>query len=277
MMPTHDSGKNFAIAVDLLSDHQPLLPWANLGDWTTTSDYTQACRQLAWRVGHAAALQAGDHVLDMACGHGASLALWPEAFGAHRVSALELQTACIENIRQHPPQGLAALAQGRFDTLPAPAVLTPSSFDAAVCVDAAYHAASLEAFASFAAHLLRPQGRLAFTTLVLPDAPAHQQQMNKTLLRVVLAQAGIPAASLQSLGAITDILSRQGFAALTIEKMDTAVLHGFHTFVQRRRNELSWKRKVSADWLKIVASAWLCENVYESGALHYCLISATRR
>lgn len=275
MTPAHTSDNDFAIAADLLTDNPPPLAWSNLGDWTGTTDYTQACRQLAWRVGNAANLRSDDHVLDMACGNGASLSFWTEAFDVRRISALELQAPCIDKIRRQPPPHLVALAQGRFDTLPAPNVFSPQSLDAAVCVDAAYHATSLQAFAAFAAHLLRPQGRLAFTTLVLPDT-SNSRVMHALLLNA-LAQARVPAASLQTESAVIDILSQQGFTDIAIDRLDTEVLHGFHSFVQRRSRELSWSRKTSPAWLKIQATAWLCRHLYKSGALHYCLISATRR
>jgi 2-polyprenyl-3-methyl-5-hydroxy-6-metoxy-1,4-benzoquinol methylase len=261
--------RNFAIATELLSDAPAALAWANLGDWSTARHYDEACRALALRVGQAAALSPGDRVLDLACGHGASLALWPQAFGLRQVSGLEFQSHCVEKIRAHAPAGLDAIVHGRFDTLPASALLPAQSFDAAVCVDAAYHAQSLEAFAAFAAAMLKPQGRFAFTTLVAPGPLG-------TALRLALAPAQIPAASVQEESAVIATLVAQGFTRITVQNLDAAVLQGFADFVARRQHELSWAQKASAGWLKIRSTGWLCQRAHRHGTLHYALISATK-
>lgn len=263
---------DFVIPVDLLSGDRAALAWANLGDWTATSSYAQACRQLALRVGAAAALRPDDRLLDLACGEGASLQLWPEAFGLRQVTGLEYQARCVEHIRRHPPQGLDAILQGRFDELPASAALPAQSFDAAVCVDAAYHAVSLQAFAAFAARLLRAQGRLAFTTLLAEPTPGPRDH----LLRITLARAGIPSGSVLTEAALRTTLSQQGFSDISLQWLDAEVLQGFADFVQRRAAELPWTRKAGAGWLKIRATAWLCRHLYRGGHLHYCLVSAKR-
>lgn len=279
------AGKKFEIAVELLSDAPAPLAWANLGDWSHTFEYPEACRQLALRVGRAAELQVQDRVLDLACGHGASLALWPEAFGVQHVAGLEYQERCVERIGQQAPAQLDAIVQGRFDVLPAPPALAARSFDAVLCVDAAYHADSLKAFAAFAAQMLRPQGRLAFTTLTQPSGEkrgrSHFSKMTPTpffsfFSPLLLAHAGIPAASVLAEAAVVATLRQQGFTDIAVQPLDTEVLQGFHAFVQRREKELSWRQKASAGWLKIQATGWLCGYLYRSGALHYSLISATR-
>lgn len=262
---------DFAIAAELLDDHAAALAWTNLGDWRGATDYATAARQLALRVGAAAALAPTDRVLDLACGRGASLALWPQAFGVARVSGLELQPACVAAIRAAPPPDLEAIVEGRFDTLPPPSPLAPASFDAVLCVDAAYHARSLADFARFAATLLRPGGRLAFTTLLLPAG-----SRGSPLLRRGLAQAGIPAASVPDSGALVAALQAQGFAQVSVVLMDADVLQGFADFVPRRRRVLPWRQRLRADWLKIQATGWLCGELHRRGALHYALVSAAR-
>lgn len=264
---------DFAIPVDLLSDEAATLPWANLGDWTATLNYSQACRQLALRVGHAAALQPNDRVLDLACGEGASLQLWPEAFGVRQVTGLEYQSRCVERIRQHAPAGLETVLQGRFDELPPAPMLRMQPFDAVLCVDAAYHASSLATFSAFAAALLRAQGRLAFTTL-LAARPGMREQLSP--LRLAMTGAGIPAASVLTEEELRTTLARQGFADISVRMLDAEVLKGFADFVSRRSAELSWHRKASAGWLKIQATAWLCRQVHHRGSLHYGMVRATR-
>ena len=277
MTATPRGQQKFEIALELLSDHPATPAWGNLGDWTATTEYGQACRQLALRVGQAAKLQPQDHVLDLACGDGASLQLWPEVFGVRHVTGLEYRARCVDSIRRQAPACLDAIVQGRFDVLPAPAELPSRGFDAALCVDAAYHAASLDAFAAFAAQLLRPQGRIAFTTLLLPREERQPALHNAWPMPFILAQAGIPAASVLSEEEVVAVLSRRGFADIGVEYLDAEVLQGFHGFIQRRRQELSWARKANAGWMKIQATAWLCGHLYRRHSLHYGLIRATRQ
>ena len=76
---------------------------------------------------------------------------------------------------------------------------------------------------------------------------------------------------------VVAVLSRQGFANISVQYLDAEVLQGFHAFIQRRRQELSWARKASAGWMKIQTTAWLCGHLYRRHFLHYVLISATRQ
>lgn len=135
---TADTGAAFTIAIELLAEQPAALTWSNLGYWAQTSDYVEACRQLALLVGTAAQLVPDTKVLDLACGHGASLALWPQAFGVQHVTAIELRGDCIDAIQAAAPPALQAIHQASFDSLPLPDALPAHTFDAVLCVDAAY-------------------------------------------------------------------------------------------------------------------------------------------
>ncbi len=269
----------FAIASDLLAD-QGAAGWSNLGCWPAAAgpagdSYPMACRQLALRVGAAAELTAADAVLDLGCGRGASLELWPQAFAVTRVSALERQPDAVAAIRALRPAALQAVVCGRFDRVPLPEGLAAHSFDAALCVDAAYHADSLAAFAVCAASALRPGGRLAFTTLTLSETGADLAGWRRRRLRFLLALAGMPSASVLSGADLRATLTAAGYTGIEMQTLDAEVLSGFAAFVARRRVRLSRWQRQSPGWRKISLTARLCEFLQGSGLAHYSLVSAT--
>lgn len=273
MSATEDGG-NYAISTALLAA-QADLAWANLGDWQDTGDYVAACRQLARRHGDAIALGPDDRLLDLACGQGASLLFWPDAFGTREVTAVDIQAACVARIRAQAPAALQAIHHARFDRLPLPEGLAGASCDAAICVDAAYHASSLSAFAGFAAAAVKPGGRLAFSTLLQAPAMTVMPAWRQGMATALLASAGIPAASLVSAETLRTTLAATGWQNTVITPLPQ-VLGGFADFVAARAQGLPLRQRLSPGWLKIAMTGRLCRQLHDNGHLRYVLVSATR-
>lgn len=276
-----DSTASFAIAQTLLDADMPSPAWTNLGCWqrpdgSPLTQYIDAAGELAARVGAAAITAPRQCVADLGCGHGASLLLWQRQFAAARVLGVELQSACVEDWQTHICNGIS-LHQGRFDQLPLPdtitALLPATGCDAVVCVDAAYHADSLGAFAAVAQKLLRPQGRLAFTTVLRPMRSSLTARLKQRLLTRL---SGIPTASFANADELTLTLTRLGFSGIEIEYLDREVLQGFADFVTRRTAELTTSQRRSLAWLKIAATGALCGHWRRRQEAHYVLVSATR-
>lgn len=271
-----DTGASFAIATELLADQAGGPAWSNLGYWAQATDYPEACRQLAQLVGEAAELSPADTVLDLACGQGASLVLWPQAFGVQQITAIELQASCVAAIRAESLPAVQGIHQARFDCLPLPKALPAHAFDAVLCVDAAYHARSLTDFVAFAGEALKPEGWLVFTTLVQSQV-LQASWWRRGLLRPLLAAAHIPAASVLTSGELRQTLSQHGLRCVAIRHLDADVFSGFADFVQRRARTLPWSKRFSAAWCKIRVTAWFCRYLQRTGHLHYSLIKAQRQ
>lgn len=266
-------GREFAIDGALLADYAG--GWRNLGLWplapqenAARADYRHAAAALARTVGEAAALTAGDSVLEFACGHGAGLALWREEFGVAEAIGMDCQRDCIAAL----PAGQGVY--GRFDVLPLPDGIGAGSHDAVLCVDAAYHATSLAAFAAVAASALRPGGRLAFTTLMASDRLADKPASRRRGLLHLLAAAKIPAESLADAATLRATLASTGFTDIRVQQLDAAVLTGFAKYIERRTRELPWRSRLRPAWFKIRLTAALCRQVQAQGLLHYVLVSA---
>ena len=214
-----------------LLNASPATRWTNLGWWTSESEtYADAARALAMHVGTAAALRPGDVVVDVACGHGDSLALWIEAFGVARVVGVE----------PDPALGVALRARiagwGLADRI---TVVTASAetFDlahavpeatAVVCVDAAYHFRTRDTWLRRLASAV-PGTRLAFTDLarLTPHLPSR--------VRRVAGWAGIPEQNLWSIGEVLPAMEAAGFDAVQVTGCGAAVIDGFRRFARRSR------------------------------------------
>ncbi len=266
--------ERFAIDGALLAGPGGDVRWNNLGDWHQAADYAQACRSLARRHGEAAALAPGKRVLELACGFGAGIDLWREHFGVAHICALELRQTCVAALQDRlQAQEDIEVYRGRFD-VPLPAPLRKQRFDVVLCVDAAYHARSLDDFLATALGALADEGRLVFSTLVW--ANGSPSAWRRALARQLLRTAGIPPTSLFSESRLRALLLRHELHELKLERLTADVLPGFHRWVTHRHRQLPQRLRWSAAWLKIRGAAALCAYLYRHRLVDYVLVSARR-
>lgn len=307
---TDQNQSKFAIDSRLLGDPHTLA-WSNLGFWQmphyennsyqdnsrqhkpqhqiqqsendAAIDYIKACENLAHVVGEAAQLRSTDQLLDLGCGQGASLQYWQNAFSVQHITAFELQTTCVEKIKQAALPQLDAIYQASFSQFPLPAAHLYHAFDAVVCVDAAYHA-PLADFLAVNQAALKPGGRMAFTSLIRPVKPKKtvfvvsplKQYFNKQMRQLT----SIPPQHLYTEQDVIKILSNSGFADIQIRHLDQPVLAGFAQYTQRQPlalNRHNMNKHTFAAWLKISLTAKLCAFLYQHQLIHYSIVSATYR
>jgi len=262
--------ERFAIAGDLLAGPGGDGRWNNLGYWKNAQNYTEACRALAELHGQAAGLMASHRVLELACGYGAALDLWRDRFSVSQIAALEYRPDCVRHIKSTEQPAIDAVLTGRFDE-PLDVLFPGSSFDAVICVDAAYHARSLTAFIAAAESVLAERGVLVFSTLVLADARSAGW-----LGTALLNAAGISSASLLTETDLRQEVAAQGLVVTTVEDISDRVFAGFADWVARRSRNLNWHEKYSAAWLKIAITARWCRQLAAGRSLRYVLVSVHR-
>jgi ubiquinone/menaquinone biosynthesis C-methylase UbiE len=113
---------------------------------------------------HRLGLTAGQSVLDLCCGMGASALPAARAVGrAGRVLGIDIAEPLLVKARRRAAQ--EGLGQARFERADATNTGLPSgSFDAVVCVFGVFFVADMPAFVAEMWRMVRPGGRLAITT-----------------------------------------------------------------------------------------------------------------
>jgi ubiquinone/menaquinone biosynthesis C-methylase UbiE len=119
----------------------------------------------------------GSHLLDIACGLGASTRLVLQQGGYAEVTAVNISEVQLQRARSNAVA--ANLARADAVNLP----FADASFDALLCVEAAFHFDSREAFFGEALRVLKPHGWLALSDILLmpgtrADATWHFPAVN---------------------------------------------------------------------------------------------------
>lgn len=245
--------------------------WGNLGLWSATAhdgrDFAAANEALADAVARAAALAHGDRVLSLACGAGEELRRWRQRYGAQDVLGVERnpRLAALARALCDGDSGVSVTAASARR-----AALPPASFDAVVCVDAAYHLSPRATFLHTAFAALREGGHLAFTDLVL-DAPADRA----STLHLAGALCGVRVGELCSVAAQMQRMDAAGFEHVHAERLDDAALGGFTRFVAAQGARLGMRAWRPA-WWRVALTAWLIPACRTRG-LGYALYSGSRR
>lgn len=247
--------------------------WANLGDWTHARTYAEACEALAVRVGEAAALGEGDEVLEVASGEGEGLCLWRERFRVSAVTGLEIQPRSVAAARETlASRSLWERARAEVGDAVDLSRFGASSFDAVLCVDAAYHFEPRSRFLAEAVRTLRPGGRLALSDVVL--AREARGLFERAAVHAAARACAIPRENLVTEARYVAALEREGLEDVRVERLDAAVLEGFAAFIRRQRRTYGGEK---GGWNKLLVTAWAAGLAHRREWLHYVVVSAIRR
>lgn len=263
-LPQH----KYAINSHLLGDEAELA-WSNLGYWAdATSAYPHACQQLANHLAQSIQLDSKDVLLDLGCGQGASLIFWLEHFQIQNLSAVELQSACVEKIKKNLNSKVKIQTESFLNLKN---IYSQPCMDAVLCIDAAYHS-DLNSLLLSVFKVLNSKGRFAFHYLMLSDTFLNLNSFQKLKYQSLLKAADVNLKHLNSKQKLTAQIQQSGFEVLNIEDLSAEVLAGFAAYIEQQENAST----VSLDQLKIQMTAKLCKKLYEDGLVRYVQISLSK-
>lgn len=260
----------YAINAQLLGDEAELA-WSNLGFWQAdTRSYPQACQALADHLAQALKLASHDQLLDIGCGQGASLQHWLHDYQIQRLSAVELQPACIEKI-QKKLNSKADIRCASFLNLNT--VFPDLRFDVVLCIDAAYHSA-LNSFLFSTSSVLNSTGRLGFHYLMLSDKYVNLNALQRLKYQALLKAADVNLHDLMNQKGLQQALQQAEFTNIQIEDISEQVFAGFAHYAETVLNTAEASKGV--DSFKIKMTAKLCRRLFEGGIVRYVQVAAQK-
>ncbi|WP_168378964.1 MULTISPECIES: SAM-dependent methyltransferase [Acinetobacter] len=264
-VPSH----KYAINSRLLGDDAELA-WSNLGYWDDAkSSYPAACQKLALHLAESIQLKSTDRVLDLGCGQGASLVFWMEHFQIQNLSAVELQTECVEKIQKNLNSKIK-IQQDSFLNLKN--IYPQNCMDAVLCIDAAYHS-DLNSLLLSVVNVLNSKGRFAFHYLMLSDTFLNLNSLQRLQYQSLLKAADVNLKNLNSKQNLQHQVQQAGFENIQIEDISEFVFQGFADYIQEQKSQMSLSH---VDQFKIKMTAKLCEKLYRDGLIRYVQISARK-
>ncbi|MER5637010.1 methyltransferase domain-containing protein [Kitasatospora sp. NPDC002227] len=202
------------------------------------------------RVLDAAELPKEARVLEVGCGLGMGCALTLREYDPAAVTGVDIHPEQLRRARErHTESAQLRFTQGAAEQLP----FDKSEFDAVISVEAAQHFPDLAAFATEAARVLRPGGRVAVTSFFAaddtPERPAQLAELLPTFADGLdLAR---PATALA-----------EAFAAAGLEGVGTVsigdqVWPGWDTWLGRLWAPDTWPRNFRKAWQRGILDYYL--------------------
>lgn len=258
----------FTPPVDALNCGSPTL-WGNLGDWSDAEGYVEAAHALAMRLGTCAALEPGQRVVDLGPGAGDQLRVWVDRFGVDHVTGVEadpdLARRAVARIQEWELESRIHIALGEATTT----VWTREPVDRVVALDSAYFFPSRRELLRRCRSVLRPDGRIALTDLLLGEG---------VWSRVAATAApifGLPPRQLLTEARYRALLAESGFEEVRMDDWTDAVLGGFSRWTRSGGHRRAGSpRRSTRIGLAITGQA--AGFAARSQALRYVVISARR-
>jgi ubiquinone/menaquinone biosynthesis C-methylase UbiE len=213
-------------------------PYANVGYWHRAGmTIEEACDALTELVAAAAQLGAGDRVLEVGCGYGASAVGYTRRYQPASVIGIDVTQVRIESGREYVAQnGLANTIQLRLGDATA-LDFEPGAFTKVLAIECAFHFDTREEFFREAARVLAPGGRMALTDVIPRRGIERADYLNR--LPPVCSDVNLDVApNAYDADVYARLLQQAGFDAISIEPITDLTMPRFADYLERLGNEI---------------------------------------
>ena len=194
----------------------------------------------------------------------------------HLLSQLKPRT--LRGVTSEPAQ--AAIARRRFpvvefvhaDAVEYVASLEDDSVDRIFALDCAYHFSSRQRFLEQSARVLRSNGRIAMTDLVLGDNVSAFQRL---LLRLITLLTGAPYSNFKNIEDYRSDFVNERFESVKIEDISKEVLPGLQSFIHRHRQEMK-DFGISGKWTGYLVFAKVLSWWWRSKVVRFIVVKASK-
>jgi microcystin synthetase protein McyJ len=252
--------------------------YMNFGLWDGAMDYAGAAERLVERLGQLLGLAPGARVVDAACGRGSQDLYLLKRFGGLSGLSIDAIDVTRKNVEHAVAQAHGRVGAGELRFHHGSATRLPfgdASFSHAICVEAAHHFDTREAYLREAFRVLEPGGRIALADIVLRRPP--RTAVEHALVHTASALWRIPRANMVTLAGYRAVLERVGFRIESVEEVGARTFPGYY----RSQREPARRRELVASRGRLGAAVGAVMNlaahgVYRAGLLEYVLACARK-
>lgn len=264
--------KRFDLSDELLNLTPTHSHWGNLGFWENTDDYSQACRQLAQKVGDAAQLNQQSDLLDVGFGCGDQLILWKDHYQVNTISGVNTSQAQVGLAQKKLRKADINAFLHHYDHR---AIENQSDrcFSHVLSVDAAYFFDERELWFKQAHRVLKPEGKLIVTDLLMPNQP--KDLLQEFIMRCLLWLCGIPKDNVITVDAYIKQLEAAGFNNIHTEDISAEVMDGFAQWLPKYRQQFEGIKDFPI-WQKYLATSRILSWLRKHDLLRCYLVSSIR-
>ncbi|WP_067514909.1 methyltransferase domain-containing protein [Endozoicomonas ascidiicola] len=248
---------------------EPSSSWNLLGYWKDTSQYRQACSEMAGLLADKSCISSQDSVLDIGFTSHDQLRIWLDYYQVNQLTAISSEEHQIVNALEACGQfsnlKLLRGSETSLDQVPA------GSIDKLLALDCVYRFKKRQVFFSHARNVLRPEGTLAFTDMVLsrPFRDRREQRLINFFGRI----SGVMTEDMPVKENYQNILNQQGFEQVDILDITDDVLSGFCFWFGQHYQELSSLTR-SKMWIRLTLKTWFIRWMLHRQQLKYITIVA---
>ncbi|WP_257294023.1 methyltransferase domain-containing protein [Endozoicomonas sp. YOMI1] len=246
---------------------QPASGWRLLGYWRDTSQYRQACSEMAGLLADKACLSTQDEVLDVGFTSHDQLLVWLDYYQVQHLTAIASDEQQMVRALEHCGHfNTLKLVRGGDKSL---AEQPENSCDKLIGLDCVYHLESRSHFFSHVRKALRPGGTLAFTDMVLarPFQDRREQRLVNNLGRI----SGLLVEDMPVKETYENLLNQHGFEQVEILDITDDVLSGFCFWFGQHFHSLSAFTRAKM-WIRLRLQVWFIRWMLHREQLRYLMI-----